>query len=184
MDWLVSFLSKIVMEPGIFGALGLFLVSALDEFVAFIPSSLVLTTELLFLKDPLSWSAIFKLLIFVAIPIALGSVVGSLPLFWLVYKGGKPALESVKNKFKFNWADVEKIQKKLNGTFKDELLLFILRLTPLIPTLPVTATAGLIKMNPIRFIVLGFIGISIRVILTLVMLRSGGEAVINYILRL
>lgn len=181
---LVSFLSKLVLEPGIWGALGLLAISALDEFVAFIPSSLILTAEILFLKDPLSIAGIWKLTLFVGLPIALGTTVGALPLYIAGYAGGKPALDAMRAKWKMKWADIEKFQARLRGRWEDDILFFFLRATPLVPTLPVTAAAGVVRMKPARFVILTVLGIALRVVITLIILRTGGEAVITHAIRL
>lgn len=184
MHSLVSFLSKLVLSPGIWGALGLFAVAVVDEFVAFIPSSLVLTAEILFLKDPLSLLVVSRLTIFVGLPIALGTMIGALPLYGAAYAGGKPALDAMKHKWKLSWADVEKMEKRFSGSWKDDLLFFFLRATPLVPTLPVTAAAGVVRMRPEKFMLGTVLGIVVRVVITLVILRTGGEAVLSHVVRL
>jgi membrane protein DedA with SNARE-associated domain len=184
MHTISLFLSKLVLEPGIMGAVGLFLVSVVDELVAFIPSSLILAAELLFLKDPLSLMAISKWTIFVALPIATGAAIGSLPLFFAAYIGGKPALLKMKDKWKFSWTDVEKFENKFRGTWKDDLLFFFFRATPLMPTLPITVVAGILKMKPPKYTLLTILGIMVRVIITLVFLRVGGQLVLNRALHL
>ncbi|MDB5194396.1 MAG: yngC1 [Parcubacteria group bacterium] len=178
MHSLHEFLSRLVLEPGIFGAIGLFLVSIVDELVAFVPSSLILAAELLFLKDPLTLAAISRLTIFVGLPIALGTAIGSLPLYGIAYAGGKPAIEKIQTKWKFSWADVEKFERRFDGgTWKDELLFFFFRATPLMPTLPVTVVAGTLRMKPVVYTLLTILGIMVRVVITLIILRLGGEAV-------
>jgi len=184
MHSLVSFLSKLVLEPGIWGALGLFAVSAVDEFVAFVPSSLILTAEILFLKNPITLAGLSRLTLFVGLPVALGTTIGSLPLYIAAYAGGKPALDKVRDKWKMKWADVEKFQARFAGTWEDDLLFLLLRATPLVPTLPVTAAVGVVRMSPWRYALLTVLGIMIRVVITLVILRTGGEAVFSHAIRL
>ncbi len=184
MHTLVSFFSKLVLEPGVWGALGLLAISAADEFVAFVPSSLILAAELLFLKDPISLANLARLTGFVALPIAVGTTVGSLPLFWAAYAGGKPALDAVRKKWKLGWADIEKFERKLGDTWKDDFLFFFLRATPLMPTLPVTAAVGLLRMRVTKYTILTTLGIALRVVITLIILRTGGEAVISHAFRL
>jgi membrane protein DedA with SNARE-associated domain len=184
MHSLYGYLSRLVLEPGIVGAIGLFLVSAVDELVAFIPSSLILAAELLFLKDPLSLVVISRLTIFVALPIALGTAIGSLPLFWLAYAGGKPAIEKAREKWKMSWADVEKFEKRFMGTWKDGLIAFFFRAMPLMPTLPVTAVLGILRMNPVEYLLITVLGIMVRVVVTLILLRLGADVVILGVLHL
>jgi membrane protein DedA with SNARE-associated domain len=182
MHSLYGFLSKLVLEPGIMGALGLFLVSLFDELVAFIPSSLILAAELLFLKDPLSLVVISRLTIFVALPIALGTAVGSLPLYLAAYYGGKPAIEAARNRWKISWADVEKFESRFKGTSADELLFFFFRALPLMPTLPVTVVSGTLRMKPAPYTLITVLGIMVRVVITLVILRTGASLALSHAL--
>lgn len=184
MQELVNLLSRLVLEPGIWGALGLFAVASVDEFVAFIPSSLILTAEILFLKDPITVTGLLRLTAYVGLPIALGTVIGALPLFWVGYAGGKPALDAARDKWKMKWADIEKWGSRIGHSWEDDFLFFFLRATPLVPTLPVTAAAGVVRMKPARFVVLTVLGIMVRVVITLVILRTGGEAVLSHAIRL
>jgi membrane protein DedA with SNARE-associated domain len=184
MHSLSVFLSKLVLEPGIVGALGLFLVSIVDELIAFIPSSLILAAELLFLKDPLTIVVISRLTIFVALPIAVGTSLGSLPLYLASYYGGKPAIEAARKKWKISWADVEKFEKRFKGMWTDELLFLFFRAMPLMPTLPVTVVAGTLRMKPVMYTLLTVLGIMVRVIITLIILRTGADVALSHALHL
>ena len=180
MHSLENLLSKLVLEPGIYGALGLFLISIVDELVAFVPSSLILAAELLFIRNPLSLAVLLKLSVFVALPIAIGTSLGSLPLYLAAYYGGKPAMEKARDKWKISWADVEKFEKRFNGSWTDEALFFFFRAMPLMPTLPVTVVAGLLRMKKWRYTLFTILGIAVRVVITLIILRTGASAVISH----
>lgn len=172
---LVNFLSSLVQEPGIYGAIGLFTVAAVDELVAFIPSSLVFTAEVLFLKVPLTVAGLSQLTVFVGLPVALGSMVGSLPLFLLAYAGGKPAIEAAHKRWKLSWADVDRFTQSFRGDWRDEMIFLFFRALPLMPTLPITVIAGTMRMKPATYMLLTVLGIMIRVVITLVLLRTGSE---------
>ena len=180
MSSLHEMLARLVMEPGIWGAVGLFLVSGVDELAAPIPSSLVLVGELLFLKDPITLANLGKLTAFVGAPIALGTTVGSFIIYWIAYAGGKPAYEKLKTKLRISSEKASTWSGKFQDKWYDELLFFFFRATPLMPTMPVTLVAGAMRMKPWKYAVLTFLGILVRVLITLVILRTGANAVFKH----
>ena len=179
-----EFLRQLVLEPGIWGALGLFLVSGIDEIIAPIPSSLILVGELLFLKDPINLETLRKLVFFVGLPIALGTAIGSLVIFSAAYVGGRPALENLKKRVHMKGGQFEKFEEKFRSTGYESLTFFIFRAVPLMPTMPITLYAGITRMKPIRYVFLTAAGIFVRVMITLVILRLGGEAIFSHIFNL
>jgi membrane protein DedA with SNARE-associated domain len=160
------------------GAIGLFIVSAVDE-VAPVPASLILVGELLFLKGPISLSVIGKLTFFVAFPIALGTMLGSLLVYSAAYAGGKPSLDRLKKKFRVSSGQIEKFETMFKNRWYDNLMFFFFRATPLVPTLPVTLIAGVVRMPPLTYSILTLLGIVVRVMITLVILKTGGNAILT-----
>ena len=181
---MTDFLRHLVLEPGMWGAIGLFLVSGIDEVIAPIPSSLILVGELLFLKNPITFDTLMSLIFYVGFPIALGTAVGSLVIFSLAYAGGRPALENLKKRVHMKGGQFEKFESRFKGSWYDELLFLLFRATPLMPTMPVTLVVGIGRMNPYKYFILTFFGIFIRVMITLVILRFGGEAVLGRLFNL
>jgi len=179
-----EFLHHLVLEPGIWGAIGLLLVSGIDEIIAPIPSSLILVGELLFLKNPITLQTLMKLVFYVGLPIAFGTALGSMVMFTLAYTGGKPALDSLKKRVHLKGGQFEKFESRFKGSWYDELLFLFFRATPLMPTMPVTLVVGVARMNPYKYFLLTFCGIFIRVMITLVILRYGGEAVLGRLFNL
>ncbi|MES2213774.1 MAG: VTT domain-containing protein [Patescibacteria group bacterium] len=181
---MTEFLRHLILEPGIWGAVGLFLVSGIDEIIAPIPSSLILVGELLFLKNPITIETLNQLVFFVGFPIALGTTIGSFVIYGAAYAGGRPALEGLKTRLRLKGDQFEKFEGRFQNNWYDELLFLFFRAVPLMPTMPVTLVAGIIRMKPWKYALLTFIGIFIRVMITLVILRMGGEAVFTHLFNL
>lgn len=181
---MTDFLHHLVLEPGIWGALGLFLVSGIDEIIAPIPASLILVGELLFLKNPITLATLTKLVFYVGVPIAIGTTVGSLVIYGAAYAGGRPALTGLKRRLRIKGGEFEKFENRFKNNWYDELLFLFFRAIPLMPTMPVTLVAGIIRMKPWKYSILTALGIFIRVMITLVILRLGGEAVLTHLFNL
>lgn len=180
MHGLEATLSRLVLEPGIWGAIGLFLVSAVDELAAPLPSSLILVGEVLFLKDPITLANLTRLVFYVGVPISLGTTIGSFIIYWAAYAGGKPVLEKLRTKLRISSEKLVSFESKFKDHWYDEWLFFFFRATPLMPTMPVTLVAGVIRMKPWKYALLTFLGIFVRVMITLVLLRTGAEVLLRH----
>lgn len=181
---MIDFLSHLVLEPGIWGAIGLFIVSAIDEIIAPIPSSLILLGQLLFLTNPITMDTLIEFVFYVGVPIALGTTLGSSVVYGAAYVGGRPVLEKLKKRLRMKGGEFEKFENRFKNNWYDELLFLFFRATPLMPTMPVTLVAGIIRMKPLKYSLLTASGIFIRVMITLIILRVGGEAVFSRIFNL
>ncbi|MDB5254219.1 MAG: yngC1 [Parcubacteria group bacterium] len=176
---MLEFFQRMIMEPGIWGAIGLFAVAAIDE-VAPVPASLILVGELLFLKNPLSVAVLGKLIFFVAFPIALGTMLGSLVVYTAAYAGGKPSLDQLKKKFSVSTKQIDRFESLFKNRWYDNVIFFFFRATPLVPTLPVSIIGGIVRMPPLSYGLLTLLGIIVRVMITLVILKMGGDAVLSH----
>lgn len=181
---MTEFLRHLILEPGIYGAIGLFLVSGVDEIIAPIPSSLILVGELLFLKNPISVDTLTKLILYVGLPISIGTAVGSLVIYSAAYAGGRPALDGLKKRVHMKGGQFEKFEERFKSHRHESFFFFLFRAIPLMPTMPVTLYAGITRMKPVRYVFLTSAGIFIRVMITLVILRLGGEAVFSHVFNL
>jgi membrane protein DedA with SNARE-associated domain len=160
--------------PGLYSALGFLLAAFLGELLAPVPSPLLLVGAAFFFKSPYSWMLLYKAIVYVALPLAIGSTGGAIVIFIIAYKGGKPALERSRKYLRFSWEDVEKVEKRLSKRKYDVWILFISRCIPLVPTTVGNILAGLIRMNPESYIVVTFVGIFLRILLLLFIFHSFG----------
>ncbi|MBU2495064.1 MAG: VTT domain-containing protein [Candidatus Omnitrophota bacterium] len=120
-----------------------------EEIIAPIPSPLIMTTAGSLLRLQGQGIAALFLISFLA---AIGKTLGS----WIIYVVADKSEDLIMLRFgKFlgvTQQDVEKIGKRFDNTWKDDLLLVLLRAVPFVPGAPVAVVCGLIKLNPKRYL--------------------------------
>lgn len=146
------------------GAKGVFFLAFLQEIIPPIPSTLVtVASGGLFLSgSALTWESFGRLIMMVGIPIALGMTLGSVIVYGVVYWGGAPLVKRFGHHVGISWESIERLQDRLSGTTADEAIFFAARAFPLIPSVLLNVVCGLVRWNPISFIVSTFFGTVIR----------------------
>jgi len=134
----------------------------IEEIIAPIPSPLIMTVAGSMLH--MQQKDVFAL-IFISALAAVGKTLGS----WLIYVVSDRAEDVVMHKFG-KWLgvthkDIESIGKRFDKTWKDDVLLVILRAFPLIPGAPIAVVCGVIKLNPRTYIRSTFVGTLLRSLL-------------------
>lgn len=157
VQWLISFIRNA-------GVWGVFLGTIIEEVIAPIPSPVILMAAgavLLSHHDQVSESF---LLDFINIVFwgALGGTIGALVPFGIFFVGGKEALTRFGKFFGISWSQVEKFQKKLNNSFLDELSIFFFRSLPVMPSILIAAGSGILRLHPVKFMLLFWSGGMIR----------------------
>lgn len=146
------------------GAFGVFLASVLEEVIVPIPSTIIQTgAGFLFLAGKaISLHTIALLVTDVAFPAALGATVGSLAIYGLVYWGGAPFVERYGRYFMLSKSKLERAQSYVMS-HKSLLWAFcFVRFIPILPSVFISATAGLIRL-PIRaYFLTTFAGMFVR----------------------
>jgi membrane protein DedA with SNARE-associated domain len=131
----------------------------IEEIIAPIPSPLVMT-----LAGSLAFAAgnNWIYLFFLAILGSVGKTIGS----YVIYVISDKAEDVIISKFgKFigvSADDVEKISARLNSGTRDDIVLFLLRAIPIIPTAPVSVVCGLIKTKLKTYLLATFFGTAVR----------------------
>lgn len=156
-----------------------FLGSILEEIIPPIPSSLIMI---------LSGSLVVThgegllFLVWIAFVGALGKVIAS----WVFYVLGDK-LEDVVLLGRFgrvlgiSHESMEGIGRRLNGSGKDELILFLMRAIPAFPTLAVSILCGIIRMNVRSFLGMTLLGTFVRNILYVYVGYMGVEVVASWV---
>jgi membrane protein DedA with SNARE-associated domain len=179
MEQTVDFIKVVqdmVLDPTFGSALALFFTSFLNELVAVFPYAVVLAGQLLFLDESISIALMAKLLVFVAVPVGLGSSLGVIPVYILSYFGGKPAINKLQRYLRFSWEDVEKVNKKFKGEWHDEITFLLLRTIPILPSFPVSIAAGIFRMRFMPYLILTIAGFIMRMMLTLLVIGMGMQS--------
>ena len=146
-----------------------------------IPSAVILLgSGFLFLKGSFSLTFLTTLLFTVVIPAALGLTLGSLVIYWLAYKGGKPFLDRYGKWLGVGWKDVESITQKFqSGTF-DEWTMVLARVFPVIPSVLIAVFCGVTRMPYKKYIALTFVGAFFKALLLGLIGWQVGELYIRY----
>lgn len=176
MELSYSFIQVIqdaVLRPDWGSALALFFLSIANELAAVLPYFAILSGQLVFLQASLSDAMLIKLLIFIAIPVGVGSAAGSLLIYGLAYFGGRPAIDKLQKYFRFSGKDIEKVESKFRGGWYDEVLFLILRSIPFLPSLPVSAVAGILQMPPTPYFALSAVGFTARIMIMFMLVGFG-----------
>lgn len=148
--------------------------SFIEEVIAPIPSPviMVLAGTLAHAQNQSLWH-----LGFLAILGALGKTLGAWVLYVIadkledVFIGKFGKFLGVTNK------EIESIGKRINGGWRDDVLLFIARAIPIIPSAPISVACGIIKLNKKTFITSTIAGTFLR---NLMYLYLGYAGVGNY----
>lgn len=138
-----------------FTCLGAFI----EEVIAPIPSPLIMATAGS-IAEAQGKGVTF--LLWLSVLGAVGKVAGA----WLIYAAASKLEDVFIRRFgKFlgvSEADVENLSRHLNKGFKDDIILFLLRAAPIVPSSPVSAVCGLVKLNIRTYLAATFFGTLIR----------------------
>lgn len=136
-----------------------FIGAFIEELIAPIPSPLVMTLAGSLAaaeKQP------FVYLLFIAFIGAIGKTIGSYLIYIICDKGEDIVLTKFGKFVGVSHKEVESIGKHLNKGRRDDLVLFLMRAIPIIPTAPVSIVCGLIKINMKTYLTSTFFGTFVR----------------------
>jgi len=136
-----------------------FIGSILEEIIAPIPSPFVMTTtgSLLAASD-----AVLSSILLIGLIAAAGKTLGCIFFYVLADKAEDIVIKKYGRYLGFSHTQLESIGKHFQRSWKDDVLLIILRAIPVMPSTPISLVAGFIKLNMRTFIVSSFIGNFIR----------------------
>jgi len=153
---IVMLLEKFVVP---LGGMGVFLAGVVEEVFVPIPSAAILLgSGFIFLKGPLTISLVGTLFFTVVIPATLGLTLGSLFIYGLAYKGGKPFLEKYGKWFTVSWADVEAVNAKFQTGKYDEWSIILVRVFSIIPSVLIAVFCGVTRIPLRKYIMLTLVG--------------------------
>lgn len=147
-----------------YGSLGVFLGSIVEEIIAPIPSTLVImgTSFIILQGAAISPETIFSLFINVVLPASVGVTIGSLLIYTLAYYLGKELIDRLGKYLGVSWENIEKAQSKFEESRSDEVVLFILRALPVVPSIAINVFCGFVRYDLKKFVVITFLGTLIR----------------------
>jgi membrane protein DedA with SNARE-associated domain len=152
-DYLIN-LASIIPLPifTFFGAL-------IEEIIAPIPSPIIMT-----LAGSIASASNqnYMYLILLAFTGSIGKTLGAYVIYFVANKAEDVFLSKFGKFIGINEQDIERISKKLNSGKRDDLVLFLLRAIPIVPTAPVSVVCGLIKTNLKTYLYTTFLGTLVR----------------------
>lgn len=150
---LESWASRVPVE--LYSLVGAFI----EEVVAPIPSPLVMGTAGSIAQ---AQGRGLSFLLVLAIIGSVGKTLGGYLMYFIADKAEDLVLGKFGKFFGITHKEIEGIGKYFNGGFRDDFVLFLIRLAPVVPSAPVSLVCGLIKINPRTFLVSTFAGTIIR----------------------
>ncbi len=147
-----------------YGPIGIFIAAILEQVIAIIPSALVLMAAGVFLLEGVIFSigGLGSLFFIIVVPAALGTTIGSLFVYGLVYWGGKPIILRWGRFLGITWQEIERVEKKFTKGRGDAWLLFGLRAMPIIPGTAINIVCGLVRLELKKYMVFTFLGTLVR----------------------
>jgi membrane protein DedA with SNARE-associated domain len=131
----------------------------IEEIIAPIPSPLVMTLAGS-LASAASQNWIYIILL--ALTGSVGKTIGAYVIYYISDKAEDVVIHKFGKFIGVTEEDVTKISSKLNSGKRDDLVLFMLRAIPIIPTAPVSVVCGLIKIKIRTYILTTFFGTLVR----------------------
>jgi membrane protein DedA with SNARE-associated domain len=136
-----------------------FLGALIEEIIAPIPSPVVMTLAgSLASASNQNW----LYLLLLAFTGSIGKTLGAYAIYYVADKAEDVFISKFGKFIGINQHDVEKISKKINSGSRDDLVLFLLRAIPIVPTAPVSVVCGLIKTNLKTYLYTTFLGTLVR----------------------
>lgn len=93
---------------------------------------------------------------------AVGKEIGYFLVYFIGDKSEDIILKKFGRFFGIKHEQIESIGKHLNKGWQDDLLIFLFRAIPIIPTMPVSLVCGIIKVNFRSYMISSFLGTLIR----------------------
>jgi membrane protein DedA with SNARE-associated domain len=161
IEGFIAYLQVVIVA---YGAWGVFLATLLEEIIAPLPSPIVSLAAGFFLitSDVAIIEALWRALFLIALPVAIGVVIGSSVVYALGFFGGKPFIEKNKKWLGIEWKNIEDVENRLMQGRGDEVTLFVLRLLPIVPGVAISVFGGIVRYPFKKFIVITFLGSLIR----------------------
>ncbi len=132
-----------------------FLGAFIEEIIAPIPSPLVMALmgSLAAAQD----TTLIYLILLILIG-AAGKTIGGLIIYLIADKGEDFITKKFGSFLGISTQDIESIGKRLNGGWKDDMILFLLYASPFVPSAPISIVCGLVKINMRTYLTSAFLG--------------------------
>jgi len=133
--------------------------SFVEELLAPIPSPIIMTMAGTIAQ---AQGRLLVYLLVVALLSSAAKTVAGLLLYIIADKGGDFLVSHFGKFLNITQEEIEKIGAYISGGWKDDVVLFLLRSIPVMPSSPISITCGAIKINMFTFLWATFFGSIIR----------------------
>lgn len=142
-----------------------FIASLIEEIVSPIPSPLVMGTvgSILSARELVPW----YLFVGVILAATVGKCIGYWGIYTIADKLEDLFMKAFGGKLGVSHEQIESIGNLFSGTKRDDWFIFIVRFLPVLPSAPITVTAGVIKLPLRGFLIASFFGTGLRNIMYL-----------------
>jgi membrane protein DedA with SNARE-associated domain len=148
------------------GGISVIVAGLLEQIIVPIPSPIVpMAAGFLFVPQNLTGLLVILKSVFIkaALPFAIGSTIGSTMVYLASWYGGKWLINKFSNWLEITWEDVEAVRKKyFKGHVYDEIVIFLSRAIPVVPSVLFSAACGAIRINPASFYIATGLGLLVR----------------------
>ena len=147
-----------------YGIAAVFALGIVEEFLFFIPMSLLFVGAGFFLVNPQLnfWPALWVSFLEVGLLGGIGVLIGGLIVYSVAYWSGKKIVKKFGGYVGLNWQMIEDLNVKLRKGHLDEAVLFFLRAIPVLPIGVISIFCGLVRYDRWQFIWTTFVGSVIR----------------------
>lgn len=148
------------------GGVSVVVAGLLEQVVVPIPSPIVpMAAGFLFVPQKLTGLLVIFKSIFIkaALPFAIGSTIGSTMVYLASWYGGKWLINKFSKWLEITWDDVQAVRNKyFKGKLYDEIVIFLSRAIPVVPSVLFSAVCGAIRINPASFYLATGLGLLVR----------------------
>ncbi len=160
------------------GVTSVIVAGLVEQVVVPIPSPVIpMAAGFIFVpQDITGFFEVFKTIFFkAALPFAIGSTIGSTIVYLAAWFGGKWLINKFSRWLEITWKDVEAIRRKyFKDKAYDEIIIFVSRAIPIVPSVLFSAACGAIRISPVSYYASTAFGLLVRgIILGWVGWRSG-----------
>ena len=153
--------------------LSVFLLSILEEIIVPIPAPILLFSAGSLIQER---GGILPYLLFIAMIAALGKTIGTWGIYVIADKAEHFIFSKYGKVLGVSSKQIDGIRKYFTGTWRDLILLFVLRAVPVIPTAHVSAFCGIITFQLRKFLIVTYFGLLVRQFFFLYIGYQGKEA--------
>ena len=148
------------------GVISVIIAGLVEQVIVPIPSPVIpMAAGFIFVpQDITGFLEIFKTIFFkAALPFAVGSTIGSTIVYLASWYGGKWLINKFSKWLEITWEDIEAVkQRYFKGKAYDEVVIFVSRAIPIVPSVLFTAVCGAIRIKPVNFYLTTGLGFIVR----------------------